>query len=180
MSTDRKDVPSLKKVRLSCYIRTRNEERLIASVIERALTVADELVIVDSGSTDRTLEIARSFGARVVEQTWLGWGRQKRVGEDACTNDWLLDLDADEVLTPELSNEISELFANGEPSTPVWFVRMVTAPPVGEPWYKFRVDNRKKLYNRRYIRMPDDRAWDQLAVPSGVQVGQLREPLLHY
>jgi len=157
-----------------------NEERLLKSVIDSALTVVDEVVIIDSGSKDRTLEIARAAGARIVDQPWLGWGFQKRKGEDACSHDWVLDLDADEVVTPELAAEIAALFVDGPPSKPAWRFRLITAPPFGEPWYNIRVIERTKLYDRRVVRMPADKAWDQMIVPENVEVGELRGVLLHH
>jgi glycosyltransferase involved in cell wall biosynthesis len=180
MSTSPEATKPPKKAPVSCYIRTLNEERLLKRVIESALTVVDEVVIVDSGSTDRTLEIARQAGARIVEQKWLGWGFQKRKGEEACRNDWLLDLDADEVVTPELARDIAALFERGEPPKPGWRFRLVTAPPMGKPWHNIRVVERTKLYDRRVLRMPEDQAWDQLRVPTGTEIGELQGVLLHY
>jgi glycosyltransferase involved in cell wall biosynthesis len=180
MSTSPEASQPVRKAPVSCYIRTLNEERLLKDVIDSALTVVDEVIIVDSGSTDRTLEIARNAGAKIVEQKWLGWGFQKRKGEEACRNDWLLDLDADEVVTPELARDIAALFANGEPSKPGWRFRLVTAPPMGRPWYNIRVVERTKLYDRRVLRMPEDQAWDQLHVPATVEIGELQGVLLHY
>ncbi len=165
---------------LSCYIRTHNEERLIGLVIEAAAKVASEIVIVDSGSTDRTIEIAENAGCRVIRQPWLGWGFQKRVGEDHCRNDWLMDIDADEIMSPELAGEIRDLFASGEPPLPVYYLRLVTAPPVGKPWTNFRIDPRAKLYDRRRLRMPEDRAWDQLRIEGGIQVRELQGALWHH
>lgn len=165
---------------LSCYIRTLNEERIIGRCIEAARQVAAEVVIVDSGSTDRTVEIAESLGARVFRQPWLGNGGQKRCGEQHCRFDWLLDLDADEVVSPELAGEIRALFAAGEPKLPVHEMCLVTVPPLGTPWYGFWLSYRRKLYDRRVVRMPDHKAWDQLEVPAGISVGRLKGGLLHY
>src|SRR3954451_13786724 len=100
---------------ISCYVRTLNEERTIGRCIEAAKLVASDIVIVDSGSTDRTVEVAESLGARVFRQAWLGNGGEKRFGEEQCRFDWLLDLDADEVVSAELAVQIRALFAKGEP-----------------------------------------------------------------
>ncbi len=93
---------------LSVAIVTLNEEanlpRTLASV-----QFADEIVVVDSGSTDRTLEIARSFNARVFVEPWAGFGPQKNSAIDKCTGTWVLSLDADEELTPELQSELQTL-----------------------------------------------------------------------
>ena len=168
------------RVPVSCYIRTLNEQRRIAQVIAAAREVVSEVVIVDSGSTDGTVASAQAEGARVVHQDWLGNGRQKRAGEDLCKNDFLLDLDADEVITPELAAEIRALFAIGSPPRRIYELKIVTAPPVGSPWLHSSVAYRRKLYDRRVVRAPDHKAWDQFDVPKGVEVGRLSSPLLHY
>jgi glycosyltransferase involved in cell wall biosynthesis len=165
---------------ISCFIRTKNEERTVARVVEAALQVADEVVLVDSGSTDKTVPLAQAAGARVVDAPWLGGGKQKRLGEDACKHDWVLDLDADEVVTPELAAEIRAQFATGEPGVSAFEMHMVTAPPVGKPWVNFNVVDRRKLYDKRVLRAPDHPNWDQFKVPAGVKVGHLRAPLLHH
>ncbi len=164
---------------ISAYIRTKNEERLIGEVIRAARQVADEIILVDSGSTDRTIEIAEAAGARILRCEWKGWGRQKRVAEDACKHDWLLDLDADEIVTPELAEEIHALFANGAPPNPVYQMMMATAPPVGKPWMHYNLVDRRKLYDRRVIRIPDHPMDDQFKVPASIRVGHLRGRLLH-
>jgi glycosyltransferase involved in cell wall biosynthesis len=165
---------------ISCYIRTLNEEERIGEVLEAAGRVADELIVVDSGSTDRTREIAESHGARVIDQSWLGNGAQKRVGEDACRHDWLLDLDADEVLTDDLVTEIKALFARGEVTPEAFELPLVFVPPHGKPWYGFARSRRVKLYDRRAVRIPDHPAWDQPELPDGLTPGRLNAPILHY
>lgn len=165
---------------VSAYIRAKNEERMIGDVVRAALQVASEVVVLDSGSTDRTREIAEQAGARVIEGPWLGGGRQKRVAEDACVHDWLLDLDADEIVTPELAQEIRELFGAGEPPEPIYEMKLATSPPVGAVWSAFNLVERRKLYDRRVIRQPDHPNWDQFKVPPGVRVGRLNARLIHY
>ncbi|MEZ5894581.1 MAG: glycosyltransferase family 2 protein [Parvularculaceae bacterium] len=165
---------------ISAYIRTLNEARMIGDVVRAALAIADEVVVVDSGSTDETMAIAKVAGARVIENKWEGNGFQKRVGEDACRHDWLLDLDADEIVTPELAAEISALFANGEPAFKVYRTMLALAPPVGAPWRDFGLQKRHKLYDKRAVRAPAHEAWDQFEIPDGLAVGRLKEPILHY
>jgi glycosyltransferase involved in cell wall biosynthesis len=96
---------------LSVAIITKNEEanlpRTLASV-----RWADEVVIVDDGSTDRTPEIAREFGAKFFSEEWKGFGAQKNSAIAKCTSDWVLSLDADEEVSPELANEIRALLAS--------------------------------------------------------------------
>lgn len=165
---------------ISAYVRTLNEARLITRVVEAARQVASEVVVIDSGSTDETAALAEKAGARVVRQPWLGNGKQKRFAEDQCANAWVLDLDADEVVTPEMAREIEAIFAKGEPAHRVYEMRLVTAPPIGEPWWTFALADRRKLYDKRAIRAPDHMAWDQFDVPSGMSVGKLKGVILHY
>ncbi|WP_425410348.1 glycosyltransferase family 2 protein [Hyphococcus sp.] len=165
---------------VSAIIRTKNEERLIAEVVQAALLVAREVIVVDSGSTDRTISLARDAGAEVIEQAWLGWGRQKRFAEDACAHDWILDLDADEVVTQAFADELAGLFRYGEPPCKIYRTMLALAPPVGEPWMNFGNQTRHKVYDRRVVRQPDHDGWDQFRLPEGVEIGVMRARLLHY
>ena len=123
---------------ISCYIRTLNEVARIGATVRAALHVAREVVVIDSGSNDGTVAVAEAEGARVIDQTWLGGGFQKRVGEDTCRHDWLLDLDADELLSEELGREIRDIFAEGEPDADVYRLALVTVDPAGRVWRKSR------------------------------------------
>jgi glycosyltransferase involved in cell wall biosynthesis len=164
---------------ISCYIRTLNEERRIGQVVRAALMAADEVVIVDSGSRDATLRIAAEQGARIIEQDWLGNGLQKQVGEDAAKHDWVLDLDADEVITPGLAEEIRALFKEA-PKFRVYQLTLITVPPFGKPWWGFKRAKRMKLYDKRFIRVPPHAAWDQFTLPPATRFGKLHHPILHY
>lgn len=164
---------------ISAYIRTLNEARMIGAVVTAALACCDEVVVIDSGSTDDTVAIARAAGARIVVNAWPGNGHQKRVGEEACRHDWLLDLDADEIVSPALAAEIASLFNNGGPVASIYKTPMTVVPPF-QPHARFGTVQRAKLYDRRVIRQPADSVWDQFEIPKGARVGALREPLLHY
>ena len=95
---------------ISCYIRTLNEERMIGEVISAAKKICNEIVVIDSLSIDKTKSIALSLGANFIEQPWLGNGFQKRVGEEKTKHDWVLDIDADEIVTDGMALEIINLF----------------------------------------------------------------------
>ncbi len=98
---------------LSVTIVARDEERTIAEVLAAVQPIADEIIFLDSGSSDRTPEIAKSFGVRFYHQEWLGYAEQKNKAIDLATGEWILSLDADEVLTPALVAEIRELMKHG-------------------------------------------------------------------
>ena len=173
-------MPTQESPPVSCYIRTLNEEARIGGAVRAALRVASEVVVVDSGSTDATVAVAEAEGARVIEQAWLGSGHQKRVGENACRNDWLLDLDADEVVTDELARRIRDLFAKGDPDGDIFLLALTIVDPSGRIWTKAKAPRRAKLYDRRKVRQPAHGAWDQFQIPTGLRVRRLDGPLLHY
>ncbi len=98
--------------KLSLVIVAFNEERTLPMVLAAAHDVADEIILVDSGSVDRTVEIAESFGAKVVHQDWLGYAAQKNLAVSLASHEWVLSLDADEVLTEGLQEEIKQILGS--------------------------------------------------------------------
>jgi glycosyltransferase involved in cell wall biosynthesis len=100
---------------LSIAIVSMNEEANIGRTLE-SVTWADEIVVVDSGSTDRTCEIARQYGAKVIAEPWRGYVAQKQYAIELCTKDWVLLLDADEEVSPGLAEEIRAALAAANPA----------------------------------------------------------------
>jgi len=96
---------------LSVVIITQNEEHFIGKAIKSA-SFADEVLVLDSGSTDRTIEIAKGMGARVEHRNWLGFGRQKNAAIDLAHNNWVFVLDSDEQITGELADELKKTLDN--------------------------------------------------------------------
>ena len=117
---------------LSVAIVTCNEERNLARTLA-SVAFADEIVVVDSGSNDRTVQIAESFGARIFKRAWQGFASQKNFAIEQCTSDWILSLDADEELTPELRQQISRLLPSNPPADAYYI-------------------NRRNLFLNRWIR----------------------------
>ncbi len=99
---------------ISVVLITQNEEANLPKTLESVMPLVrdgrGEIIVVDSGSTDRTLEIARSYGAKIFSEPWKGFAAQKNSAMDKVTCDWVLQLDADEVLEPELAKEICQSF----------------------------------------------------------------------
>lgn len=91
----------------SAVIITRNSASQIVPCLQ-SVAFADEILIVDSGSTDATLEIARRHGARIIQQEWLGYGRQKEFATRQAKNDWILSIDADERVSEQLRASIQQ------------------------------------------------------------------------
>ncbi len=96
----------------SAVVTTFNNAETLRSCLE-SVRLADEIVVLDSFSTDQTCEIAAEYSARCIKHEFLGYSRQKQIVIDAASHDWVLLLDADEALTPELQKEIQTLMATG-------------------------------------------------------------------
>jgi glycosyltransferase involved in cell wall biosynthesis len=105
-----------RRATLSVAIITLNEEAHLARTLA-SVAWADDLVVVDSGSTDRTEAIARSYGARFIREPWRGFAAQKNHAIDLCNSEWVLSLDADEVVTPELAASIQQVLGSSPART---------------------------------------------------------------
>lgn len=163
---------------ITAYIRTKNESRMIEMVVKAAFQVADEVLVIDSGSTDGTVALAEALGARVVYHDWHGFGHQKNVAEAEAKHDWLLDLDADEIVTPAVAEDLRQQFARA-PAVDVFSTPMAIVTPWGEVWDSFGHQKRTKLYNRKAFTVPAHEYWDQLKLPKDAEKGRLRAPLNH-
>jgi glycosyltransferase involved in cell wall biosynthesis len=106
---------------LSVAIITLNEEENLARTLA-SVRFADEIIIVDSGSTDRTIEIAKSFNAKVFSEPWKGFSAQKNSAIEKCIGTWVLSLDADEELSPELQTQL-RLLLPSNPSVDAYLLR---------------------------------------------------------
>ena len=106
-------------MKLSVGLITFNEEKNIARTLDSVLEIANEIVIVDSGSTDETLEIAQKYNAAIFSEEWKGYGRQKNSVIDKCNGEWILLIDADEEISKELKNKI-KIVINEEKSSSVY------------------------------------------------------------
>ena len=168
-------------MKLSVYIVTLNEAERLGNTLRAARQVADEILVVDSGSTDRTGEIAKEYGARFVFHPWKDISSQKRFAQNECRNDWVLSLDADEVLSDALIEEIGHLKQQPPEDTSAYRVRIVAMYP-GEtrPGLFANSYNLVRLYNRRHATMPDDLTRDRVVLVEGCRVHQLKHIIHHF
>lgn len=162
---------------LAVVIITRNEEENIVPCLESA-SFADEIVVLDSGSTDRTVELARQFTSRVFTAPWEGFGKTKNRAVEAATMPWIFVLDADERLTPELRQEIEAILqADGPldgyrvPRRNFFCGRFIKH--LG--WYP---DYSIRLFRRERGRFQEREVHESVQVQG--RVGTLRQPMLHY
>lgn len=166
---------------LSIYIITLNEESRIEKTLMQAAKVADEILVVDSGSTDKTLEIASSYNTQILHNNWESYCQQKSFAEQHCTNDWVLMLDADEVLSDALVEEITKL-KNNTPQYNAYKLKIINMFPCDEKPRRFAHSfNPVRLYNRNYASMPPELFnKDRIQVADSQKIGQLENPILHY
>lgn len=163
--------------KLSVTIITKNEAAHIGAALE-SVAWADERIVVDSGSTDDTVAIARRHADRVVVREWPGYSEQKNHAAALARNDWILSLDADERVTPELAREIQDLLAS-EPAargyrTPrvTWYLgRWIRSTD----WYP---DYQLRLYDRRHGHWRPRRVHESVRIDA--EPGMLRHELRHY
>ncbi len=160
--------------KISAYIIAYNEAEKIAAALN-SVQWADEVIVVDSASTDRTAEIAASLGARVVQVPFAGFGDLRNRAIEACSHDWIFSLDADERCTAELRDEIIALLAAGPPLDVYRVPRrsfMMGRWIRGSGWYpNFRQPQFFRKGAMRYTREPVHEGYEVL---SDKPVGTLR------
>ena len=164
--------------KLSTITLARDEERNIADCL-RSLAWADEsIVVLDPRTRDRTAEIARSLGARVVDHPFLNFAQQHQYALSLPANDWVLSVDADERATPLLAAEVRQVIA--QPSPVGWWVprhNYIWGRRIGHAgWYP---DHQLRLMRRSKSRYDPERAVHELTLLDG-EAGYLQNPLIHY
>ena len=163
---------------LSVTIVARDEERTVAQVLAAVQPIADEIVFLDSGSSDRTPEIAKSFGVRFYHQDWLGYAEQKNKAINLATGEWILSLDADEILTPALVSEIGELLKHGPQFAGYRIPRVLYVGDRCVPGGGFYPDAQLRLIPKGRGRFEPRVVHESIKVHGKVQ--QLKNDMLHY
>jgi glycosyltransferase involved in cell wall biosynthesis len=160
---------------LSVVLITHNAAAQLAECLA-SVAFADEVVVVDSGSNDGTIELAARYGARVVAKDWLGFGRQKQFAVEQAAHDWVLCLDADERVSPELAASLVR--ALQEPAARVY--RMARCNRFLGRWLRHGEgypDWSPRLFDRRHARWSDDGVHEKVLY--AVSPGTLEGDLLH-
>jgi glycosyltransferase involved in cell wall biosynthesis len=164
-------------MKLSVIIITKNEADNIQACLD-SVSFADQRIIVDSGSTDGTVAIARAAGATVIETDWPGFGAQKNRALDAASGDWVLSLDADERISDALRGEI--LAAIAQPAHEAYMLPRLSSfcgyfiRHAG--WYP---DHIVRLFWRGSARFSDDLVHERIVIDEG-SAGRLTNPIIHY
>jgi glycosyltransferase involved in cell wall biosynthesis len=163
--------------KVSVTIITLNEAEHVAESV-RSAAWADEVIVLDSGSTDATCEIARSAGATVSTRAWSGYVDQKNHAAALARNDWIFSLDADERIPEPLGTELRALLAT---APPLYAYRVPRVTFHLGRWFRttdFFPDYQTRLYDRRRARWAGRYVHESVAVDG--PVGQLEQPLEHY
>jgi len=164
---------------LSAVIITRNEEKIIGKCLDAVKQVADEIIIVDSFSNDKTVEICNAYGARVFQQEWKGFGPQKNFGVERSSYDMILAVDADEILSAEAIKEVRQLKETGLKG--VYEFKLIhnyfgkfMKHGAEKPSYK------KRLFDKRYVKWNQNLVHEALVIPGDQPVIKLQGIIEHY
>lgn len=166
---------------ISVVLLAKNEGHRIARCLE-SLQWISEIVVVDGFSTDNTVaEAARFSNVRVVQSEWKGYGETKLIGLSHATHNWIFWMDADEVVTPELRDEIEQLFAVGEPTAQAFDMPRCTNV-VGTwirhgGWYP---DTVLRLFHKKYATFNTHVLHEGVDLFSGAKLAHLKSEILHY
>lgn len=162
----------------SVVIIVKNEAHIIRRTLEALLPLGKEILLIDSGSTDNTCKIAEALGAKVLQVEWQGFAKTKNLGNKAAKNDWILSIDADEVISKEL---LESLESWGPKAETVFLLDRITEYR-GEwirhsGWYP---DWKPRLFNRQYCRWEGSHVHETLLIPSHFRKEKLQGKLWHY
>jgi glycosyltransferase involved in cell wall biosynthesis len=164
--------------KLSVVIITLNEERNIGRCLQSVKDIADEMLVVDSFSTDRTREICESFGAKFIAVKWKGYSGQKNHGNRLAAHDWILSVDADEALSDELRSAIVEWKKSPVPA----FARFNRLTNYCGKWIRYcgwYPDQKLRIFNRK-LALWEGEVHEKLHYDRNIAVTHLKGDLLHY
>lgn len=162
--------------KISVFIITLNEEKIIAKCLEK-LFWADEIIVVDSGSIDKTVEICNQFGSKVIYNKFENFSLQKQLALDLTTNDWVLSIDADEVLSDALIQEIE----NNSFSDDIIGYKIPRTHVFLHKKFNFGSENKKpilRLFNKKFGRFTPNKIHETIVVSGRTAV--LKNEMLHY
>ncbi len=164
-------------IKLSIVLITYNSERYLDEVLS-SCSFADEIVILDSFSTDKTLEIAKKYNAKVYQKEWMGFGKQKQEAVKLASNEWVFALDSDEVITKELAKELQEVLK--EPKFYAYFVPRLNYF-FGKPIRHCGLypDFTVRLFNKNYASFSDDKVHEKVIVKDN-KISYLKNHMLHF
>jgi glycosyltransferase involved in cell wall biosynthesis len=164
---------------ISVVIITKNEAHIISNTLQSLQGVINDIIIVDSGSTDETVTICKQYNANVIETGWGGYGINKNKGIEAARHDWILSLDADEAIDAELQQNLFNLkLADDNEVFDIRFKNFFC-----NKWIRFGewgFDRHIRLFNRKKVKWNNAAVHENLVFPDGIRVTKLKGNILHY
>lgn len=167
------------KNKLSVVMITKNEEKNIERCLQSVLW-ADEIVLLDSGSSDKTLELAGKYPVKIHHSAqWEGFGKAKQQVVNLAENDWVFLIDADEVIREDLKEKVKSLLENPEPSVSGYRIKRISyycgQPILHSGWDK---DYTLRFFNRQFGNYNDKIVHEHVVIKG--QIGKIQEVLLHF
>lgn len=166
---------------LSVAMIVKNEAHHLAQCLDTVTAWVDEIVILDSGSTDATQQIAEQYGAKFYQNTdWPGFGKQRQLAQQYVTSDYVLWLDADERVTPELRQSIQSAITQDAPNTAYKIPRLseIFGHNIRHSgWYP---DYVIRLYRKDFAHYGDQLVHEKVELPANANIQKLQGDLLHY
>lgn len=164
---------------ISVVIITKNEAHIIEKTLQSLQGTFDDIIVVDSGSTDDTISICKKYHARIIETSWDGYGANKNKGIDIAKNDWILSLDADEVPDPELKKSMVQVpLINDEVVFNIRFKNFFCAKLIRFGEWGF--DSHVRIFNRKKVRWNDAAVHEKLILPNNYIISVIEGYILHY
>lgn len=164
--------------KISAVIITKNEETNIARCLASLVNLVEEVVVIDAFSTDKTVAIAKAQGAKVVQKEWEGYSQNKNFGNEMAKNNWILSIDADEVLSPKLMASIQQLTLDN--AKVYSFNRLNNYCGQWIKYSNWHPDWNIRLFNKRYCRWTGDFVHEKLSFSKKIVVEKLEGLLYHY
>lgn len=163
---------------LSVVIITHNEGSNIVDCINSCQEVSNDVIVIDSYSTDATIELSKKMGARVLQKPWEGYGQAKNYGAELCHNDWILSIDADERLDEKMIKTLLDIEL--QPHFVYAFKRLNHLGHQRIRFGAWNPDIKERLYHRKYASWSDHNVHEQLLYNNKIQRKLLQGSILHF
>lgn len=168
----------IKTMSLSVIIIARNEAANIRRCLE-SVQWANEIIVLDSGSTDETVNIAKEYTSNVFETDWPGYGAQKQRALDKTTQTWVLNLDADEYVSPALQQDILHIITQPQSSLDGFKIPIRMVFYGKELRYTSSPSRHVRLFKRQGASFSDDIVHEKIVLPQSAKIGQLKSAIYH-
>jgi len=168
----------MKNIKLSAVIITLNEEHAIRQCIDSVKDVVDEIVVVDSFSTDKTEEICRNNGAVFLQNKWEGYGKQKNWGNKQATHDYILSIDADERLSDGLKEAILNIKKNWQYD--VYSVNRLTCFNGKKLKYCLYPDRQLRIFDRKKTQWTENKVHEKIIINKNTKLKRINKDILHF